>query len=557
MSPQVKVNNNNYDSNSNINNDWQPSSPSNPLAEPLPAWYQFYKRLKLFPWWIRYNIGIAKEAVIKDKIIQLGTTMDLQDKWLHRIIRHAVSEFSKKGLGSDYYGYHNIDHELEAAYFTLLAANGQQNKEGEERLGVENNKFSEEDVKYLFIAALFHDYDPLKQSDKPNEDAVEWFIRNDGKIRKFIDDVGINIDIVIAIIHRTAYPFKGKIADHAEKRMEELFTYAGIDESDTRTRKHYKNLGWFLSVSERIAGYALGNLEHSMELARTNAHALGWHPSRIHEESVKYFSMLKEEKEMFENVLYSVPNNYQKNFFENIAAFKEAWAKEVDIRSSIRRNKINLIPLIEEIKAEDDDDDDKHILDPNIRETVVDIYRELHLPIGIKDEQRFKKSLNHKDTILITLRVKDDDISGQIVGYVKGGPLENYQLRRGTHDENFGERNTAYMEWISIKPGFWGETGGHILRIEFLKEAKRRGYLYVSSYVHRNVIQQRVKRGENIEVVQRYDPDKLDYYRIDLASLVLSVTSATITTPLMYPDIVQTINIKEDNEIDKNYPIID
>jgi hypothetical protein len=112
------------------------------------------------------------------------------------------------------------------------------------------------------------------------------------------------------------------------------------------------------------------------------------------------------------------------------------------------------------------------------------------------------------------------------------------------------------MEWISIKPGFWGETGGHILRIEFLKEAKRRGYLYVSSYVHRNVIQQRVKRGENIEVVQRYDPDKLDYYRIDLASLVLSVTSATITTPLMYSEIVQTINIK-DNEIDKNYPIID
>lgn len=557
MSPQVKVNNNNDNSNRNINNDLQPSSPSNPLVEPPPAWYQFYKRLKLFPWWIRYNIGIAKEAVIKDKIVQLGTTMDLQDRWLHRIIRHAVSEFSKKGLGSDYYGYHNIDHELEAAYFTLLAANGQQNKEEEEERRGENDKFSEEDIKYLFIAALFHDYDPLKQSDKPNEDAVEWFIRNDGKIRKFIDDVGINIDIVIAIIHRTAYPFKGKIAEHAEKRMEELFTYAGIDESDTKARKHYKNLGWFLSVSERIAGYALGNLEHSMELARTNAHALGWHPSRIHEESVKYFSMLKEEKEMFENVLYSVPNNYQKNFFENIAAFKQAWAKEVDIRSSIRRNKINLIPVIEEIKAEEDDDDDKHIFDPNTRETVVEIYRELHLPIGIKDEQRFKKSLNHKDTILLTLRVKNDDTSGQIVGYVKGGPLENYHLRRGTHDENFGEKNTAYMEWISIKPGFWGETGGHILRIEFLKEAKRRGYLYVSSYVHRNVIQQRVKRGENIEVVQRYDPDKLDYYRIDLASLVISVTSATITTPLVFSEIVQTINIKEDVEIDKNYSIID
>jgi hypothetical protein len=548
-------NNNNY-LNNNINGHLQSSSCSNPLAEPLSAWYQFYKRLKLFPWWICYNIGIAKEAVIKDKIIEIGTAMGLQDKWLDRIIRHAVSEFSKKGLGSDYYGYHNIDHELEAAYFTLLAANGQQKKEQEERgLGGENNKFSQEDIKYLFIAALFHDYDPLKRSDKPHEDAVEWFIRNDCKIGKFIDAVGIDINIVIAIIHRTAYPFKGKIAEHAENRMQELFKYAGLDENDTKIRKHYNDLGWFLSISERIAGYSLGSLEHSMELARTNAHALGWHPSRIHEESVKYFSILKEEKEMFENVLYNVPDQYQKNFFENIAAFKQAWVNEVDIRNSIRRNKISLITSVEEIKVKDND---KQTLDTNIRETVVDIYRELHLPIGFKDEQSFKKSLNHEGTILITLRAKDDNTSEQIVGYVKGGRLENYELRRGTHDENFGKKNTAYMEWISIKPGFWGETGGHVLRLEFLKEAKRRGYVYVSSYVHRNVIQQRVNRGENIEVVQRYDPDKLDYYRIDLTSLDPSVIYAK-PAPLMSSEIIQTThsNKEDDAEIDKNYPIID
>ncbi|HKG41944.1 MAG TPA: hypothetical protein VKA98_07385, partial [Nitrososphaeraceae archaeon] len=80
-----------------------------------------------------------------------------------------------------------------------------------------------------------------------------------------------------------------------------------------------------MSVSERIAGYALGGLERSMELARTNAHALGWHPSRINEESVKYFSILKEEKEMFERVLCAVPDGYKKNFYDNVAAFKEAW----------------------------------------------------------------------------------------------------------------------------------------------------------------------------------------------------------------------------------------
>jgi hypothetical protein len=559
LSQDNNDNDNNYlndDINGDTNNHLRLSSFSNPLAEPLSFWYQFYKRLKLFPWWIRYNIGITKEAVIKNKIIELGTEMGLQDKWLDRIIRHAVSEFSKKGLGSDYYGYHNIDHELEAAYFTLLAANGQQKKQqGKPGPVGENNRFSQEDIKYLFIAALFHDYDPLKQSDKPREDAIEWFIRNDRKIGKFIDSVGININIVIAMIYRTAYPFKGRIAQYAENRMQELFRYAGIDDNDTKTKKHYKDLGWFLSVSERIAGYSLGGREHSMELARTNAHALGWHPSRIHEESVKFFSMLKEEKEMFENVLYSVPNQYQKNFFENIAAFKQAWVNEIDTRNSIRRNKISLIPIVEGIKVKDND---KYILDPNIQEAIVKIYRELHLPIGIKDEQRFKKSLNNRDTILITLRAKDHDTYEQIVGYVKGGQLENYQLRRGTHDENFGKRNTAYMEWISIKPGFWGETGGHILRIEFLKEAKRRGYLYVSSYVHRNVIQHRIERGEDTEVVQRYDPDKLDYYRINLASLDSSVSYRRQGVSISSEPAQNTNSNEEDDvKIDKNYPIVD
>ncbi|MDQ3902288.1 MAG: hypothetical protein M3247_01350 [Thermoproteota archaeon] len=552
-------NNSNYlnnDINDDSNNHLQlTSSFSNPLAEPLSFWYQFYKRFKLFPWWIRYNIGVAKEAIIKDKIIELGTEMGLQDKWLDRIVRHAVSEFSKKGLGSDYYGYHNIDHELEAAYFTLLAADGQ-NKKQQEKLELvgENSEFSQEDIKYLFVAALFHDYDPLKQSDKPREDAIEGFIRNDCKIRKFIDAVGININIVIAIIHRTAYPFKGKTAQYAEKRMQQLFEYAGIDKKDTKTRKHYNDLGWFLSISERIAGYSLGGLEHSMELARTNAHALGWHPSRIHEESVKYFSMLKEEKEMFEKVLYSIPDQYQKNFFENTAAFKEAWVNEIYIRNSIRRNKIILTPVVEKKRV----DNNKYVLDTNIQEAIFNLHRELHPPIGIKNEQRFKKSLNHKDTILITLRAKDHDRDEQIVGYVKGGQLETYQLRRGTHDDNFGKRNTAYMEWISIKPGFWGETGGHILRIEFLKESKRRGYTYVSSYVHRNVLQHRIERGENIEVVQRYDPDKLDYYRVDLTSLDSSV-SFSMSMPLVLSESIQSTesNKEDDVQIDKNYPIVD
>jgi hypothetical protein len=155
-------------------------------------------------------------------------------------------------------------------------------------------------------------------------------------------------------------------------------------------------------------------------------------------------------------------------------------------------------------------------LSEHVGASILNIYRELPSPIPI-NEKKFIRSLSDSSTIVITLRVKDED--GKIVGYVKGGPLENYKLRSGTKDENWGKKNTAHMEWISIKPGYWGETGGHLLRLHFLKEAKRRGYIFVTSYVHRNVIMSRINRGERIMIVQKYDPDKLDYYRSDLRSL--------------------------------------
>jgi hypothetical protein len=485
----------------------KPSPPVNPLAHPIPHWYQFTQRIKLFPWWIRYNIGIAKEAVLKGKIIELGANVGMQDKWLKRIMQHAVSEFSKKGLGSDYYGYHNIDHELEATYFTLLAASGQ-----------ETDQLSKDDITYLFVSALFHDYDPLKEFDKPNEDAVEWFIRNDSKIKKFITDAGLDTDIVIAIIHRTAYPFRGEIAEHARNRMQELFTRAGITKDDVKTRKHYEDLGWFLSVAERVAGYALGSFEHSKELARRNAHALGWHPSLINEESVKYFSMFKEESEMFERVMRGVPEEYSKRFWDNVQAFREVWMEEMNIRNSIDRKELKLVSMVEEIKD---------ILDPYVRESIWNLYKELPVPVRI-DEEKFRRSLFDKDTILVTLRIGDED--GKIVGYAKGGPLENYKLRRGTNDENMGKRNTTYLENISIKPGYWGGTGGHLLRLHFLNEVKRRGYRYVTAYVHRNVIMHRINSGESIEIVQKYDPDKLDYYRHDLSTIKEDSLESKMTT---------------------------
>jgi len=506
----------------------------NPLAYSFPWWFELSNRIKLFSWWLKYNIGIARQAALKDKIIELATSMGLQDRWTDRIVRHAVSEFSKKGLGPDYYGYHNIDHELEATYFALLALDGQLKASS-----VEFRKFNDHDVKYLFVAALFHDYDPLKLSDKPHEDSVEYFLRHDKKIKKFIDDIAISLDLVIAIIYRTTYPFKGENAEHARKRMQELFLDAGVPENDIRSREHYEYLGWLLSVCERMAGYALGDYEHAKTLARRNAHALGWHPSFINEESVKYFSTLKEEKEMTQGVLHHLPEQYKKNFYNNVEAFREAWEDENKTRSSIRRKELSLVCNVEKTSDKD--------LSSGTRDAILSIYQELHVPLQLEKAQ-FVRSLHDRNTILITLKIKegsgnssnpsssssgyynnfstnneDVSVSDKIVGYVKGGPLENYTLRRGTHDENWGERNTAYMEWICIKPGYWGEAGGHELRTNFLREAKINGFEFVTGYVHRSVIVNRINRGESILIVQKYDPDKLDYYRVDLNKLLIDI----------------------------------
>jgi hypothetical protein len=469
-------------------------------------------------------MGIVHEAALKDNIIELATSMGLQDKWTNNIVRHAVSEFSKKGLGPDYYGYHNIDHELEATYFSLLALEGQLRASNQD-----GKKFNDHDIKYLFVAALFHDYDPLKRSDKPQEDSVEFFLRKDKRIKKFIDDIGISLDLVIAIIYRTTYPFKDKNAEHARKRMQELFLEAGIPENDIKSREHYEHLGWLLSVCERMAGYALGDFEHAKTLARRNAHALGWHPSLINEESVKYFSTLKEEKEMTQTVLHGLPDQLKKNFYENVEAFREAWEDENRTRSSIRKREVTFVCGVEKIED--------NSLSPEIRDSIYNIYRELRVPLQLGTSQ-FLRSLHNKNTILITLKIKDrydkyDDVVGStIVGYVKGGPLENYSLRRGTYDENWGHHNTAHMEWICIKPGYWGEAGGHELRTSFLREAKLKGYFSVTSYVHRSVISSRIDRGEAIEIVQKYDPDKLDYYRVDLSKLLADVTEPLSTSSL-------------------------
>ncbi|HKU83931.1 MAG TPA: hypothetical protein VJP58_07805 [Candidatus Nitrosocosmicus sp.] len=469
-------------------------------AEKLPGrlslmGFEFYNRIKLFPWWLQFHKGQTTESILKNKIIEVGKSFGFEERWIKDILRHTISEFSKKGLGTDYYGYHNIQHELEAVYFTLLSIYGI-NK-------MENLRISHEETTYLFVAALFHDYDPLKEFDKPNEDSVEFFIRNDPKITEFIANANLNIDLVMILIHRTAYPFKGEIEKYANKKIDELFDEAGISKYDIGARERYRSLGWFLSVSERIAGYALGNYEHARDIARRNAHALGWHPSVINKNSVKYFdNLMIEEKEMFDYIMSNIPTEYRKNFYDNVAYFKESWNRELGLKDSKRGTKLIFVTEGQGSKVEENTIN--ALLDINSR--VSTLMRQ--------SEDYFRKTIADELSILVTLRMNSH--TGDIIGYAKGGPLENYELRPGTVDLNKGSRNTAYLEGVSILEGYWGGTGGHYLRIKFLGEAIKNKYSYVTGYAHRDVISQRKQKSEIIEIVQKYDPDKLDYYRIDL-----------------------------------------
>ncbi|MFN4336055.1 MAG: hypothetical protein ACK4FV_00525 [Candidatus Nitrosocaldus sp.] len=493
---------------------------NNPLTLPYPWWYEIYERVKLAPWWFSYKLGLSKQALLQDKIVELAVDMGLQHLWVKSVIKFAITEFSKKGLGPDYYGYHNIDHELEATYFTLLIAN---------KL---NDRLSKEDLYYLFFASLFHDFDPLKDFDRPNEDSVEWFLRNNKSIVKFVDYVDLSLDIVIAMIYRTAFPFKGEVKEHALRRMDELFTNANIPKDDPK-REHYIWLGWIVSIAERVAGYALRDYSGSMELAMKNAHALGWHPTVINKEAVKYFNiMLEEERDMLDLILSAVPVEYKERFYRNVNAFKEAYARELETREMILQGLIRFYVKVEN-NGSNGSSSSINCSDSCIN-SLLKIHKLLPLQLRMSDEQ-FIATLKRNDTLLITLRkvTNGSNHAGtgggdcyrergrgeedEILGYSKGGPLERYRLRRGTMDENRGKRNTIYLEPISIDYVYWGANGGHLLRYSFILEAKRRGYRFLTAYAHRSVIEERIAKGEPIEVVCKYDPDRFDYYRYDLS----------------------------------------
>jgi len=131
---------------------------------------------------------ISTLPALRNEIISLLVEAGMDDDCYIEMLDYTIELFESQGLGSEYYGYHNINHELEVTYVTLLAA----------KLDSPSNKITKNDLKHLYTAALFHDFDPQKSVDKPHEEGVLRFISLDKNLRELIKNSNLDIEIVKA-----------------------------------------------------------------------------------------------------------------------------------------------------------------------------------------------------------------------------------------------------------------------------------------------------------------------------------------------------------------------
>ena len=150
----------------------------------------------------------ATPHALRNEIINLIVEHGMDQDCYTEMLDYTIDLFESQGLGLDYYGYHNINHELEVTYVTLLSATWDNFA----------NNIPEEDLKYLYVAALFHDFDPQKNVDKPHEESVIRFISLDKKLQELLKEASVDLEIIKALIHRTTFPWAGKLKEDAEKK---------------------------------------------------------------------------------------------------------------------------------------------------------------------------------------------------------------------------------------------------------------------------------------------------------------------------------------------------
>ena len=434
----------------------------------------------------------ANTHSMRNEIISLMTHHGLDDDCYVEMLDYTIELFENQGLGTEYYGYHNICHELEVTYVSLLAINQ------------EKIQFTEEDKKYLYVAALFHDFDPQKNVDKPHEESVLKFISTDKKLRELLTSAKIDLEIIKVLILRTTYPWSGEIKKNAEIEIEHCFEKSEITRNNVQVQKHIMEMGWYLSLIDRISGYALGDFTKAMEMAKMNAHALAWRPSIIIRTAVAYFEeILNKEASMSKAILKALPKEMRKNFFDTVLSFMRIRQEEVSIQADYSYENLKLIPTIENQSLQENTE---------FVQTLYDIFLELPKPLQFGKEN-FKESIKDPETVINTLRLNDS--KGEIVGFSKGGPLEKYQLREEIRDENYGVKNTIFLEPLALKMGYWGLRGGSEMRHMFIMQAHAMKYKYLTSFALRDVIKARIHK-EEAEFVQQFDPERWDYYRVKL-----------------------------------------
>jgi len=434
---------------------------------------------------------IPSTQELREIIIELLKKENLDDACYVDMLNYALGLFNEQNLKNRYYGYHNTSHEMIVTYNTLLASRGKEFQ----------GTVSKEDFKHLFTASLFHDYEPGKIEDKPHEESAANFVTQDKKLLNLFKESEIDSHLVASLILRTSYPWSLKKSEY-EPLILSHFVQSKYAHNKTM-QEHYANLGWFMSVADRIGAYALGDFLDAMELAKKNAHSLGWDPEYIIQRSVTYFeTLLNEEQEMTDKVMRSIPKPMRKTFMNNVLGFFKLREKELEVRASIVYDEIKLITNLEKCEF-----DDKQA------NSLFDIYDELPDPLQFK-KKTFFESLKDSKTILITLRLGSD--TGEILGFAKGGPLESYGLPDSINDKNYGKSNTVFLEPLALKMGYWGQGGGSQMRQHFRKIAKEKGYDFLTSLQLREVIQRRIERNDSIEFVQQLNPEKLDYYRVIL-----------------------------------------
>ena len=59
---------------------------------------------------------------LRDGIFELLSSVNIATEQNTELLDYTINLFNKNGLSSDYYGYHNIDHELEVTYVALMSS---------------------------------------------------------------------------------------------------------------------------------------------------------------------------------------------------------------------------------------------------------------------------------------------------------------------------------------------------------------------------------------------------------------------------------------------------